>query len=387
MDVEELCPHLPLDQLTIVYEGQCALGRSWTVWLPASSIRATPYWPYSPAIGRGRTCASPAPAAFVGSPVVATEKLDGTNTLIHDGKVYARSVAAPSDAKWMAMVKKHHAWKVREPGVYLYGENIYAVHSIEYGPVAEQRDISAPSRSATSGARLRPLGISKAYAASKDIPTVPVLHRGRFATLGSRFGEFVDRCPPHSHHPSVATREGVVLRLEAGFPGSEFAKLTCAKAFGVVMCRTTSIGPGTGGPARSRPHDTAPASLGASSPEAVSTFSMVGSSVPAPPLAASWGSGRLMLGWICLGPVWRLATHPPVIAHPVEVNRDALEPSPCPIDHVARNVLLPGDDERLETQLQPILFHSVFRTRVRPSTSSPRPSQSRSRPFAGSSDR
>ena len=102
----------------------------------------TPYWPYSPAMGRGERVHR-TPGIFVGTPVVATEKLDGTNTLIHDGKVYARSVAAPSEAKWMAMVKKHHAWKVREPDVYLYGENIYAVHSIEYGPVTERETFYA----------------------------------------------------------------------------------------------------------------------------------------------------------------------------------------------------------------------------------------------------
>ncbi len=37
----------------------------------------------------------------------------------------------------MAMVKKHHAWKVTEPDVFLYGEDIYGVHSITYGPVPE----------------------------------------------------------------------------------------------------------------------------------------------------------------------------------------------------------------------------------------------------------
>ena len=184
---------------------------------------STPYWPYSPAIGRDERV-HPAPAAFVGSPVVATEKLDGANTLIHDGKVYARSVAAPSDAKWMAMVKKHHAWKVREPGVYLYGENIYAVHSIEYGPVAEQETFCAFALRDERGA-FASFGDLEAYAASKDIPTVPVLHRGRFETT-DQIRQFVDAA--HRQPSSLGgDREGVVLRLEAGFPGSEFAKYVC----------------------------------------------------------------------------------------------------------------------------------------------------------------
>ena len=54
----------------------------------------TPYWPWSPAIG-GDDDVHPDPARFVDESVVVTEKLDGGNTLLHAGKVYARSVAAP----------------------------------------------------------------------------------------------------------------------------------------------------------------------------------------------------------------------------------------------------------------------------------------------------
>ena len=208
---------------------------------------STPYWPYSPAIGRDERV-HPAPAAFVGSPVVATEKLDGANTLIHDGKVYTRSVAAPSDAKWMAMVKKHHAWKVREPGVYLYGENIYAVHSIEYGPVAEQETFCAFALRDERGA-FASFGDLEAYAASKDIPTVPVLHRGA-SRQRIRFGNS-STLPTGSHHPSVATGRASCCGWKRGSQDPS-SPSTCAKAFGVLMCRTTSIGLAIGDRARSR---------------------------------------------------------------------------------------------------------------------------------------
>ena len=101
---------------------------------------STPYWPWSPATGRDIHAN---PDRFVGEDVVATEKLDGGNTLLHAGEVYARSVSVPSDAKWMAMVKKHHAWKATEPDVWLYGEDIYGVHSIEYEAVAEHETFYA----------------------------------------------------------------------------------------------------------------------------------------------------------------------------------------------------------------------------------------------------
>ena len=77
--------------------------------------------------------------------MVVTEKLDGGNTLLHAGKVYARSVSTPSEGKWVAMVKKHHAWKVNDPDVYLYGEDVYGVPStskssvLGFAPEMEKR--------------------------------------------------------------------------------------------------------------------------------------------------------------------------------------------------------------------------------------------------------
>ena len=102
----------------------------------------TLYWPNSPTVAEdGNRLGDP--SRFVGEPVVITEKLDGSCTLLHQGAVYARSVNAPSTAKWLAMVKKHHAWKMTEPDAFLYGEEIYGVHSIEYGPVPEDETFYA----------------------------------------------------------------------------------------------------------------------------------------------------------------------------------------------------------------------------------------------------
>ena len=52
------------------------------------------------------------PNVFVGQEVVITEKLDGGNTCLWNGDVYARSTSTPSNDGWFAMVKKHHAWKM-----------------------------------------------------------------------------------------------------------------------------------------------------------------------------------------------------------------------------------------------------------------------------------
>ena len=183
----------------------------------------TPYLPWSPATAK-EDGMHPEPQRFLGEPVVVTEKLDGGNTLLHAGQVYARSVAAPSNDKWMGMVKKHHAWKVREPDVYLYGEDIYGVHSIEYDPVPEPETFFAFALRDGEGA-FASFEELEAYARPRQIPVVPVLFRGSFQSV-AELRALVER----SHGESSAlggAREGVVLRLARGFPASEFARNVC----------------------------------------------------------------------------------------------------------------------------------------------------------------
>ncbi len=136
----------------------------------------TPYLPTSPSLGgdtgSGRFIADP--GRFVGHPVVVTEKLDGSCTLIHRGQVYARSVSAPSTNGWMAMVKKHHAWKVFDPDVFLYGEDIYGVHAIHYDPVREDRTFYAFGLRDRAGMFLSFRTLVE-FAHRHAIATVPVL--------------------------------------------------------------------------------------------------------------------------------------------------------------------------------------------------------------------
>ena len=183
----------------------------------------TPYWPWSPSIGRGGDMHAN-PDRFVGEDLVVTEKLDGGNTLLHAGKVYSRSVSAPSEAKWMAMVKKHHAWKVTEPDVWLYGEDIYGVHSIEYEPVAEQATFHAFTLRHGDGA-FAAFAELEDYAAQRNIPIVPVLFKGRFQSV-AEISAFMTR----AHGESSALggeREGVVMRLACGFAAAEFQDSVC----------------------------------------------------------------------------------------------------------------------------------------------------------------
>ena len=184
---------------------------------------STPYWPWSPTTGRGDAVLQH-PERFVGQKVVATEKLDGGCTLLHAGRVYARSVSAPSEAKWMAMVKKHHAWKVTEPDVWLYGEDIYGVHSIAYDPVPEDRTFHAFALRDGNG-EFAAFGDLERYAKSRRIPIVPVLFRGVFRSLAEVRG-FVIRAQAELSALG-GKREGVVLRLDRAFPAAEFPEAVC----------------------------------------------------------------------------------------------------------------------------------------------------------------
>ena len=183
----------------------------------------TPYWPYSPTIGRGDTVHTN-PERFIGRPVVVTEKLDGSNVLIHRGRVYGRSVTEESANKWLAMVKKHHAWKVAEPGVYLYGEDIYGVHSIEYEAVREDETFHAFALRDANG-DFRSMVALERFATERSIPVVPVIFRGVFASV-AEMRVFLER---EQAQRSVlgGEREGMVVRIAGGFPSAEFARNVC----------------------------------------------------------------------------------------------------------------------------------------------------------------
>ena len=190
---------------------------------PDAKYPKTPYWPWSPAVGRDDDVHAE-PTRFVGGTVVITEKLDGSNTLLHSGKVYGRSMAAPSEGKWMAMVKKHHAWKISDPDVFLYGEDIYGVHSLAYKPVPEDETFYAFALR-NGGGVFASFAELEAYADGRNIPVVPVLFKGRFRSI-DELRTFVE----HAHgEPSVlgGEREGVVVRLARGYPTREFASNVC----------------------------------------------------------------------------------------------------------------------------------------------------------------
>ncbi|MGB0524734.1 MAG: RNA ligase family protein [Flammeovirgaceae bacterium] len=65
--------------------------------------------------------------------LVHTEKLDGENTCLNKYGVFARSHAAPTQHPWANYLKEKWAMIKYDLGnLEIFGENIYAIHSIQY---------------------------------------------------------------------------------------------------------------------------------------------------------------------------------------------------------------------------------------------------------------
>ncbi|MEZ4955325.1 MAG: RNA ligase family protein [Saprospiraceae bacterium] len=149
--------------------------------------------------------------------LVMTEKLDGENTCLKASGVYARSHAAPTVSPWS--VKMRELWEYHKNALgdlEVFGESLYAVHSIEY----ERLDSYYYIFAIRQGDQWLGWDEVVFYAQVLDIPTVPVIKREIFTeeTIlkniekgmenGSRLG---GEC------------EGFVFRNAAGFHVDEFA--------------------------------------------------------------------------------------------------------------------------------------------------------------------
>ena len=190
---------------------------------------STKHWPWSQTVHRDDTVHDN-PEMFVGREVVVTEKLDGGNTCLFRGEVYARSVDSPSTAGWMAMVKKHHGWKLAhrmEWGWAIYGEDLYGIHSIEYDPMLESETYHVFAvRDTSCGREWFESWDSVNYVAGlHSLPVVPEVYRGTFDSVGQITEFFEDELQrPSSLGPE---REGFVMRIAEGFQASVFELAVC----------------------------------------------------------------------------------------------------------------------------------------------------------------
>jgi hypothetical protein len=189
------------------------------------------HWPTSPGL-QNDDRVHLYPEYFLGVEVVVTEKLDGGNTCLYNGKVYARSTGQEATAGWFAMVKKHHAYKsLIENGTRAYyGEDLYGIHSIEYNPLSEDKTFNLFAvRDLGDG--FVPQDIFWAWdyvvetARLQTMPHVPVVFRGKFLSkkeISDFFEEEIQK--PSALGP---IKEGFVMRFAEAFTADEFSNCVC----------------------------------------------------------------------------------------------------------------------------------------------------------------
>ena len=96
---------------------------------------STPHLPCSPGVNADDISLTGDNCGWLsGEEVVITEKLDGGNCCLHAGKVYARTHGQEASHTWFAPIKAAYASFAHlvHDDLMLFGENMTAVHSIEY---------------------------------------------------------------------------------------------------------------------------------------------------------------------------------------------------------------------------------------------------------------
>ena len=164
---------------------------------------------------------SPSVDSLVGIDIVITEKLDGENCGMTNDGVYARSHSAFTTSAWSKEVRELHKWKIKDQlpeGVFLFGENMEGIHSIEYKNLTSyfylfgvrDNNVWIPWESVEE------------YAFLLDLPTVPVLFKGQVQSVK----ELKELTESLVSQPSAlgGQREGIVVRNADMFHNDDFAE-------------------------------------------------------------------------------------------------------------------------------------------------------------------
>jgi hypothetical protein len=158
-------------------------------------------------------------SSLIGVDIVITEKLDGENCGMTNDGVYARSHAAFTTSAWSREVRQLHELKVKrqlEEGVFIFGENMEGIHSIEYTNLksyfyifgVRDNNIWIPWKSVEE------------YSYLLDIPIVPVLFKGKVESE-KELKELVEKLVSEPSELG-GEREGIVIRNAGMFHNDDF---------------------------------------------------------------------------------------------------------------------------------------------------------------------
>jgi len=192
-----------------------------------SKYPSTSHLPFSPEIASDDSVMSKSSAlVFVNCPVVVSEKIDGGNCCIHRGKVFARSHKEEASHESFSTIKALVLEKLellkQVAGLWncwIFGENVTGIHSIEYDSLQSYFYLFAVC---DSSGFWWPWHQVEALARLLEIPTVPVVFRGTFASVDEIESFMSKTAKTLSLLSKKVSPEGFVIRLDQGFRNSEF---------------------------------------------------------------------------------------------------------------------------------------------------------------------
>lgn len=187
---------------------------------------STPHLPFSPEVHDDDTQLRDTDAsAFVGVPIVVTEKCDGGNCCIRDGKVFARTHGHEATHESFGPIKELAARVTMsaavEEGAALFGENMFAIHSIEYDDLESHFYLFAVKRS--DGTFLAWDRVVET-AEMLGVPTAPVVFTGEVSSLAELQRLMDERAGLRSGlaHSDDTKPEGFVVRVAGEFGDGRF---------------------------------------------------------------------------------------------------------------------------------------------------------------------
>lgn len=188
--------------------------------LPAQGkYPTTPHLPFSPGVNSDDTLLADC-MSLLRKEVVVTEKLDGGNCCIKGGQVFARTHAQPATHESFSAVKQlSYGFAAQLGDIELFGENMQGIHSIEYKNLTSFFYVFA----ARSDGKWLAWDDVVDLAQRLDLPTVPVVFRGRFDTPAQLQGCIESWSRDRSAVGEDVNPEGFVLRRVCSFANSAFA--------------------------------------------------------------------------------------------------------------------------------------------------------------------
>jgi len=192
----------------------------------AKKYPRTYHLPFSPGTTSDDRIARDVSPIVAESPIVITEKCDGENTCLNERGVFARSHGAPTRNPWASYLWDLHArLKGNLKTLELFGESLYAVHSIRYSGLENYFLLFA----IRDGDHWLSWKEVTEYAHLIDIPTVPVLYEGHLTPteLQPTVETLVSQPSRLSGNPAfvpASPTEGIVIRLADAFPDDDFSR-------------------------------------------------------------------------------------------------------------------------------------------------------------------